>query len=225
MSINNLEDAVRAALRHHVSSVDAGSLTRPDLVSLVAAPRRRQQWVAPLLAAVLVLAIADVVGGLTISRTDRRGDPVMSTHSEDLDGSWQLRSVRVDDRAIDVPLRPAVVLTFGDRSLVIRDGINTRDVDVDRSADALSARLRSITYVLDPREGEAAGRILLQVLDSVAPGSSPNRAARSTYRVEDDELVLRAPGGELTLDRLPADPTGNPGDGVTSTTPAAPTSR
>lgn len=214
MNPDQLEEAVRATLRENVAGITAESLHITALESRIAEPRHR--WLAPMLAAAAIVVVAGVSLGISIAI----GSPRAGTGSApagytsgggSLIGEWRVVGARVHGSNVALDARPAITLTFqNDSTLAIDDGVNTTNVAIHLRAGSFAARFSSTTLVLDGSANNPRRHALLQLLDSIAPDTTPSASASNKYVIDGRHLTIQTSAGELRLAWLkpavPAEP-------------------
>jgi hypothetical protein len=224
MNADELERSIRATLQENVQDISGASLTPPALRATVDQRRSTSRgWLAPALAAAAVLIIAGVFAGLlATSGKGHTGNATMSASGGPLTGLWQLVSATTGGHPIRLDSTKVVQLSFTSSDTILaNDGVNTATLTGQAKDGSLRAQFRSTTYVLDPRSSDPEGQALLHLLDSLAPSSTPDAVAHSSYQIANGQLSIRTSTGQLQLQQVASDPDSRQdGPGPVSSTPS-----
>ncbi len=196
--MTELETAIREALHSRAESV-------PIRETTLVAPHRR--WLAPVLAAVLVIALAVTALVLVTRRTSPTTPPGSATLAGYVGYRWRL--VAIDDRyghlAIPASLHPEV--SFGkDRSYTVDDTVNFNAGTFTPEADGYDPGPMSSTLVGfagDP--SGAVGRIVaatrLIINDSGSAGSQQPMHHLVPVRLHGTTMIVEVGGTRMTFAR------------------------
>jgi hypothetical protein len=216
MNTDELVREIRVTLQQNVRDITEASLTRPDLA---ATPRSRifhaGRWVAPTLAAAVIVVIAGIMVSLS---AHRHGDSAATGTSGALSGAWELVGANAGGRPVTVSSKWVVrLVVHSDNTILINDGVNATALTGHGADGVLRATFRSITFALDPRQGTAQGRALLQLLDSIAPNTKPRTQASSRFEIADGELTIHTSIGDLVFRQAELAPADSPSTTVSTT--------